>query len=702
MAYVIGVDIGGTFTDLVLLEGSGPVRTAKVPSTPRDLTLGVEAVLADGARSLEIGLRDLLGATEGFAHGTTIATNTFLEGKGARAGLITTRGFGDTIRIQRSMGMTAGMKRQELAHYSRRRYPDPLVPPSRVHEVDERVDAEGEVVAPLDESGVRRAARALAGQGVASVAVCFLWSFLNPGHERRAGEILREELGTAHVVLSADVAPVLGEYERTATTVVTACLGPPVAGYLHRLDARLRELGLSCSLAVLNSAGGVTALETVNDQVVGLLLSGPTAGVTASLHLAQSLGVANVITTDMGGTSFDVGLIVEGQPLLQPVVQFGKYHLASPMLAIEAIGAGGGSIARVRDGYLSVGPESAGADPGPACYDRGGEDPTVTDADLVLGVLDPEGFLGGRMRLDPARSRQAIQRRVAEPLGLDVVAAAAAIRRIADSQMGDLLRRVTVERGFDPADFVLFAYGGAGPTHCCAYAAELGLGRILVPATATVHSAYGAAVSDLSYTSERSRPFRTPVGFRRASDHWEPDVLEAVFAELEGRCRRVLASARGGGDGMRFGRTAEMRFRRQTQSLAVPVPGGLDAAGIDDLVARFEAAYERRYGPGSGYREAGVELVTCRVRGVLQRPRPGAAPLPSGGTAAPTGERAAYHLEAGRFLPTAIYKGQSLAPGACLSGPAIVQYPGTTVVIPPGWTGEVDPYLNVWILQDPP
>ncbi len=700
MAYVIGVDIGGTFTDLVLLDGGGSARTAKVPSTPRDLTLGVEGVLAEAAQALGIGLRDLLGATEAFAHGTTIATNTFLEGKGAPAGLITTRGFGDTLRIQRSMGMTAGLRRQELAHYSRRRYPEPLVPPGRVHEVDERVDAEGQVVVRLDEAGVRRAARALADQGVGAVAACFLWSFLNPAHERRAGEIIREELPSAHVVMSADVAPVLGEYERTATTVVTACLGPPVAGYLRRLDARLRELGLPRPLAVLNSAGGVTALETVSDQVVGLLLSGPTAGVTASLHLARSLGVPNVITTDMGGTSFDVGLIVEGQPLLRPVVQFGKYHLASPMLAIEAIGAGGGSIARMRDGALAVGPESAGADPGPACYDRGGEDATVTDADLVLGVLDPERFLGGRMRLDPERSRQAIQRRVAEPLGLDALAAAAAIRRIADSQMGDLLRRVTVERGFDPADFALFAYGGAGPTHCCGYAAELGVERILVPATATVHSAYGAAVSDLSYTAERSRPFRTPVGFRRASDHWEPAALDGVFAELEGRCRRALAAARGGGDGARFERTAEMRFRRQTQSLAVPVTGELDVDGIDALVARFEAAYERRYGPGSGYRDAGVELVTCRVRGTVPRPRPAPAPLPRAGAAAAVGERAVYHLEAGRFLPTAIYEGQGLAPGARLPGPAIVQYAGTTLVIAPGWTGEVDAYLNVWILRE--
>ncbi len=697
MGYFIGVDIGGSFTDLALVDTSGRVWTFKAPSVPHDLALGVEQVLCEAAQALSVTPEGLLGAAAGFAHGTTAATNAFLERKGARTGLVTTRGFGDTLRVQRIMGMTAGMKRRELAHFSVRRFPEPLVPPDRVYEVDERVDAAGQVVVALDEAGVRRAARALAEQGARAIAICFIWSFLNPVHERRAGEILRAEVPDAHVVLSADVAPVLGEYERTATTVVSAYLGPPVADYLQRLGVRLRQLGLRVPLAVLNSAGGVTALETVTSEVAGLLLSGPTAGVTASMHLARALDVHHVITTDMGGTSFDVGLIVDGQPLVQPVVEVGKYHLASPMLAIETIGAGGGSLARVRDGYLTVGPESAGAAPGPACYGRGGEEPTVTDADLVLGVLDPGAFLGGRLRLDPERARAAITQSVAAPLGLDVVEAAAGIRRIADSQMGDLLRRVTIERGFDPGDFVLFAYGGAGPTHCCAYAAELGVRRILVPATAMVHSAYGAAVSDIVYTAERSQPLRLPSGFRRASDHWRPLDVEARFTELEALCRRALSAAGADVAQARFERSVEMRFRRQTKSLAVPVAACVDAAAIDALVDRFEAAYERRYGPESGYRDAGVELITGRVRAVVPRPRPALVPRPPGGAAVPRGARAIYHPDAGGFLPTPIYDGQALEPGARLPGPAVVQYPGTTALIAPGWVGGVDPYLNLWI-----
>lgn len=695
------MDTGGTFTDLAIVDEQQRLITRKVPSTPDDPSRAVIAVLGEAARLIGMSVQELLSQVAGFAHGTTIATNAFLERKGCVTGLLTTQGFGDTLFVQRLMGITAGVRREALAHFSQRSWPDPLVPRNRVFEIAERMDAAGAVVSPLDESAVARAARGLRAQGVQAVAVCYLWSFLNPDHERRTAEILRELLPEAHIALSVDVAPVLGEYERTATTVINAYLGPGVIRYLRRLQETLQSHGMTVPLAVLNSAGGVSGLETVGDQVVGLLLSGPTAGVTASVHLARSLCMPGVITTDMGGTSFDAGLIIDGEPLVQRVVEIGKYHVASPMLAIETIGAGGGSIARVRDGYLTVGPESAGAVPGPACYGRGGEEPTVTDADLVLGILDPARMLDGRLHMEMDLARQAIEQHVAHPLGVSVEVAAAGIRRIVSSQMGDLLRRMTVERGFDPADLILYAYGGAGPSHCCSFAAELGVREIVVPVTSTVHSAYGAAASDLVYTAERSLLLRTPAGFGRASDHWDPAALDRRFTELEQRCREALAGGTGEGGPIRFERSAEMRFRRQTQSLPVSVPHELNAGALDDLVERFQQNYERRYGAGSSYREAGVELVTCRVRAVVERPRPNLAIGGMGGTTSPIGERQVYHLETSVFSSTAVYDGEELHPGAAIPGPAAVHYPMTTVILPPGWTATVDPFRNFRITHNP-
>ena len=514
----VGVDIGGTFTDLVLMDRDGTVGTSKAPTTPGRLEQGVLDALQVHAESIGTDLGALLPRVAWFGHGTTQATNAMIERKGAATGLITTLGFGDTILIQRLMGYTAGVASRQLGHYSQHRYPDPIVPRRLIREVPERVDKFGRIVTPLDEAAVRTAVGELLAAGVCALAVTLLWSFRNSAHELRIREIALELDPDMEVAISSEVAPLIGEYERTATTVLNSYLAATVGQYLERLEAGLREQGFTGTFGVLDSIGGVVSSEHAARRAVTLLTSGPTGGVIGSVFLAEALGHRNVITTDMGGTSFDVGLIIDGKPLVSAVSEVGKYHVATPMVDIRAIGAGGGSIASVADGLLSVGPESAGARPGPVAYGRGGERPTVTDADLVLGIIDPGSFLGGRMKLDTASAKEAIRRHIAEPLGMEVADAAAGIRQVADSQMADLLRELTVGRGRDPRDFVLYAYGGAGPMHCAGFGAELGVPQIVVPATSMAQSAYGAMASDVHISAERSPMLR---GGTFPAEPWE-------------------------------------------------------------------------------------------------------------------------------------------------------------------------------------
>jgi N-methylhydantoinase A len=428
-------------------------------------------------------------------------------------------------------------------------------------------------------------------------------------------------------------------------------------------------------------------------------MSGPAGGVIGSQALGEVLGHDPIITTDMGGTSFDVGLIVGGNPVKTEGAVFGKYHVLSPMIGIETIGAGGGSIAWVVDGHLSVGPESAGAVPGPVCYGKGGLEPTVTDADVVLGIIDPNFFLGGRMQLDPEKARQAIEDRVARPLGLPLTRAAAGIRQVIDQRMGDLIRRVTLQRGYDPQDFVLYAYGGAGPTHCASYGGELRVRQIVVPLTAQTHSAFGAVASDIHCSFVRSDLLRTPPFFDRASRHLDAGRMEAALRTLEKKGEEALARNGVARRDMLFHRYLHMRYRRQTHEVPVPVPGGrLRPRTVEEIVARFEAEYEARYGPGSGFREAGLEVTTFRVEAIGRTPKPRLrAHRRAGRKSKPRGVREVYFYEAGEALPTEIYFGSEVAPGQEMRGPAIIEYVGTTVVIGPGQQAHIDPYLNVLI-----
>ncbi len=695
MSYVIAVDSGGTFCDCVILDDAGAVLRAKAPSTPPDYDQGVLDAVAEGARRLGRPLAELLAKTVLFAHGTTVATNTLIQRTGARAALLTTKGHEDAMLIGRTAQKVAGLTESEIIDVARLAKPAPLVPRPRIHGIDERVDRAGRVVAPLVLERQRAVLERLRGQGIEAVAVSFLWSFLNPAHERAVREWLAEALPGTFVTISSELAPVIREYERTATTVMNAYLTPGVARYLGRMRERLVAAGLAGPVAVMQSAGGLTSVEEAAKRGVALLVSGPAGGALGAQTVGRRLGFAQVLTTDVGGTSFDVGVIVDGEPGYSDAPIVDKYPIALPVIDVASIGAGGGSIAWVEPetGVLRVGPASAGARPGPACYAAGGTEPTVTDANLVLGRLNPDYFLGGRMQLHLAAARAAIRTRLAEPLGMEVEDAAAAVIEIVDAQMADLIRKVTIERGHDPARFVVFAYGGAGGLHCDAYSAALGCPEVVVPATAAVFSAFGIATSDAKRVLELSDPARAPFGLVRL--RWRQH-----FEAMEAAIDRELAGQRLPIGAVTFARFVHLQFRGQVHTVRVPV-GRRDLEAQDAgaaLVRRFIELYEARFGPDTAYAKAGIEAVALSVEAVAPLPKAAFAEVPLGGpdaSAAIKQTRAVYLHERRAFQSIPIYSGAGLRPGHRIAGPALVEAEDTTVLVRSGHRLWVDGHANL-------
>jgi N-methylhydantoinase A len=677
--FYVGADIGGTFTDVIVMDQAGDGQLFKLPTTPEDRSQGVLDCLGLAAAHYGLAASDFIRQVAYIAHGTTTATNALIERNGAPAALLTTRGFGDSLLIQRGTASWASAG-DASAHYSTRRWPDPLIPRGRIFEVDERVDSAGAEVVPLNTGQVREAAARMRDAGIEAVAICFLWSFRHPEHERQAARIIAAHWPDVFISLSYEIAPVIGEYERSATTAVNAYLGPVVHRYLGRLEGRLRGSGFTGEFTVMDSAGGVMAAGEAATRAVQMLTSGPAGGVLASAALGRAMSEPNIVTADMGGTSFDVGLVVDGQPLVITAAFDGGYHLAAPRVAVTAMGAGGGSIASVDEGgALVVGPESAGSVPGPACYGQGGTRPTVTDADVVLGVIDPDRFAGGRFRLRRDLAEDAIRKHVAEPLGMSLEAAADGIRRVVDAQMADQVRAATIGQGHDPRDFALFAYGGAGPAHAHAFAPEAGLSRIVIPHTATVHSAYGALGSDRFRLYQATDRQRTPPWADDPAVYLDPDRINLRFAQLEQRCRSDFPAGPGPG----ITRYLHIRYRGQAGELAVPVPGPLDERSLRELVADFHRRYERVYGPGTSLPEAGLETGTFRLEGRAPSPAPalrggGRSPGASLGQAR-TGRRPV--IFPGAAVTADVFDAESLPSGCTVAGPAIIDCPATTVVV---------------------
>jgi N-methylhydantoinase A len=685
MSVRVAIDIGGTFTDATLIdEETGGVAIAKVLTTPSDPSEGfmqaVERALREG---------DVQAAQVNFVvHATTVATNAIIEGKIARSGFVTTDGFRDLLEIARQVRPTLYDTQFEK--------PPPLVPRDRAVVVKERLGPAGEVLLPLDDDSVREAAALLRREEVDSVAVCLLHSYVNPEHEQRVGAILAEELPGIPISLSAEVAPEFREYLRASTTVINAAIRPVVERYLERIEARLAEAGVQAKLLVMQSSGGVFGAEAAARKPVFIVESGPAAGVIASAHLGQTLGRPDILSFDMGGTTAKVGLIQDGRPSVTKDYSVGGhagagigglslsgYPVRTPVVDLVEIGAGGGSIAWVDSGgLLRVGPQSAGADPGPVCYGRGGTEPTVTDANVVLGRLNPRYFLGGEMDLDVEGARTAIEERCARPLGLDVTQAAHGIVEIANAAMVNALHLISVQRGYDPRDFVLVGFGGAGPVHANAIARDAEMPTLLIPRSPGIFSATGLLTTDLKRDAA--------VTIMRRLDEVDDAEVESVFGELERAGRAELEKEGVSGDRVDFLRQIDMRYVGQSYELTIPAGEG--------LLERFHAEHDRTYGFAAP--AEAVELVSLRLSSVGRIAKPPARALERGDTPGPKERRRVYFAEANGYVDCPVYDRYALPAGARLAGPAVVEEFDSTTVVHPGFAVSVDDTGNLIIEKE--
>jgi N-methylhydantoinase A len=691
--YLVGVDIGGTFTDCAVLDRRGRITAAKAPSTPANFAEGMIAAMRAAAEQLGVPFERFCRDIAVLTHGTTVGTNALIQRKGARVGLITTLGHEDAIHIMRGSRGVTSRELRKVVHFPESAKPDPIVPKRLIEGVSERVDCFGEVVVPLNEPQAEQAIRRLVDEGVEAIGVCFLWSFKYPRHERRVKEMIGDLAPRVFVSCSTEIAPKWGEYERMTATALNAYIGPVMSRYLGSLDRELKKSGYAQPLQITQCAGGSISVGKAMESPLLTLDSGPVSGVTGSAYLGRLMGCGNVITTDMGGTSFDVGIVFEGRPAYSFVSNVAQYEYFLPKVDLQAIGSGGGSLARVDAALktLSVGPESAGADPGPACYGKGSTTPTVTDADVVLGLINPDNFLGGRMKLDRRKAVDAVQG-VARELRLPLMAAAAGIARIAEFKMADLIRKMTVEKGFDPRDFVLFAFGGAGPAHAGVFARELGVQKVIVPQKdiASTWCAFGAASADILHVHEQTDIQSSPFDGARINASLE--ALERSAAkqmEQDG-----IAPAR-----RRFAFSLDMRHRGQINEVEVMLERPRLAAAFEDKLRKaFYARYEQLYGRGSSYREARLEIVTLRLRASASTPRPRLAAARKLTARidprARRGRRSVYWAELKKAVQTPIYDGAPLAPGNRIAGPAVIETADTTVAVHPGRTLRVDAFGN--------
>ena len=678
----IGVDSGGTFTDVCLLdEATGEFSVWKLASTPHDPS---EAI-AEGAREAVARFGDTNAQVSFFGHGTTVATNSLIQGRGAKTGLITNDGFRDLLDL--------GRQTRPHLYDLQTDKPKALVPRDRRLEVHERLLYDGTVERAPDDGEVRAAARKLRDMGVEAAAVCFLYSFVDPAHEARVAEILEEELGDAFVTASHRVCPEFREFERLSTTVVNAFLGPVMKGYLSRLTPRLKEAGIDAPPHITQSNGGTITFETASALPVRTVLSGPSTGVVGALETGRIVGIEDVITFDMGGTSTDVSLIQNARPETTTEAIVHGYPLKVPMIDIHTVGAGGGSIAYVDSGgFLKVGPRSAGAAPGPICYGLGNEEPTVTDANVVMQVLNPKELLGGRMPIDREPAVRAMEH-LGGQLGLTAMEAAAGIARVVTANMARAIRLISIQRGHDPREYCLMPFGGGGPVHAGRLARELGMRRILVPRNPGILCALGLLLTDLRHDLSVTRRTRLEAGsvgaIRGAMAGLYADAAAWFAAESVAPERRRLVAS------------ADMRYAGQNYELNVPVPDlSDDTALLDALKSNFDTAYDRLYDYTAP--DDAIEIVTFRLEayGVVEKPQfstnPDAGPDASD---AVVDARRIYMPETGDFIETPVYDRERLRTGNRLDGPAVIEQMDSTTFVLPGQSATVDPYHNL-IIED--
>ncbi|UGS34520.1 hydantoinase/oxoprolinase family protein [Capillimicrobium parvum] len=660
----VAVDIGGTFTDVVFEDTSGAVRALKVSTTPRDITVGILAGL------------DRAGAApdrlEAFVHGTTIALNALLEGTTPAVGLITTRGFRDVLEIMRT-------SRPDMYNLQQDK-PQPLVPRRLRREVGARMTYTGEELSPVDSAEVRALAAEFAAEGVTSIAVCLLHAYVDGRHEREVRDVVQEVLPTASISISSDISRVWREFERTSTTVSNVATKPIVDRYMTVLERELDDRGFDANVLIMQSSGGVMSGSTARERPVSTLMSGPVGGVTGAAGLARALGPeTSLVTLDMGGTSADVAIVDRGAPVTRSVGHVGRWPVMVPMIDIEAIGAGGGSIARVDDfGGLRVGPESAGADPGPACYGRGGRAATVTDANVVLGRIDPGYFLAGELELDAAAAERAVAEGVAEPLGLSVEAAAEGIVTVVNSNMTRLLWEMMIARGYDPREFSLLAFGGAGPLHACELAGALSIGEVLVPPEPGTFSAAGILSADLRHDVDRML-------VDVASDP-SAEQLEAAFAELERQARAALEAQHRGLGRIDIARFAELRYAGQDHVLSVELTQDLGSDLREAAQRRFHDKHLRLY----GFQRDDVAVEIVRIQVVSSAQMGGRSVMTFTARAperARAGRSAGIYVDGARVEATRLERA-ALEADVPHEGPLVLEEPGSTTYVPPGWVAR--------------
>jgi len=667
--FEIGVDIGGTFTDVVCRDGSGTMRLVKIPTTRSNPSAGVKAAMDYMRREWRVSPDEIVR----FVHGTTVATNAVIEAKGARIGLITTAGFKDVLEIGRQM------RHSVYDLLLKPETPVFLAAGALRKEVVERLTATGEVLVPLDESSVVRAVDELVAEGVEAIAVSCLFSFLNPAHERRTREIIAERHPEIMVSLSSDVDPAFREYERTCVTAFDAYIKPVVGRYLEAMEQDLADDGVRTPLQIMQSRGGIISSRIARQRPVRLFLSGPAAGVIGGLEVGRAAGIEDLITVDIGGTSCDIALIHRGQPLIRSEGEISGYAVRVPMVDVNAIGAGGGSIAWIDGaGSLRVGPHSAGSEPGPACYGRGGERATVTDASIVLGYINPDYFAAGSLKLSAELARQTIETTIARPLGMTLERAALGIHRVLNAQMAEAIRLVSIGRGIDPRGYTLLPLGGGGPLHATALARELGIRRIAVPPHPGVLSAAGLLFAQIEHESS--------VAFPRPITGLDWPAVERALAERDQACAKLMRS-----EGVPAVQTqthyfADVCYVGQSYHLEIPLRA--DAANpIETLYRDFLAAHDRIYGHST---EGPARIVNLRSihRSAASRPT-AAASAPAQGNGAAKGTRDILTAESGRFIPAKIYDRSALATGCEIHGPAIVEQADTTTLIEPGLRATV-------------
>ncbi len=699
MSGSIEIDIGGTFTDCYV-RVDGRETWCKTRTTPFDLSQGMGQAIEQAAHQLELGTGDLLEHTEIIRYSTTLAMNKLIERKGPRLGLIATEGFEDTLLVGRGSQWSDGVPFKEQRNIAASVKPEPLIPKHLTVGVKERIDYRGEVLRPLDEDHFLAQLDRLVDQGVRGFVVSLLWSFLNPEHEQRIRELIEREynesyLGSMPVFLSSEVSPRKFEYTRTTMTVLNAYLHQSMYEELIGIGQQLRGGGYRKPLMMVHNTGGMASV--FRSAAVHTYNGGPVAGLMGSAALGRADGHRNVVITDMGGTSFDIAMVVEGSTRFYkfaPTID--RWTVDATILDTRSIGSGGGSIARVNallDNRLEVGPESAGSMPGPACYDQGGREPTVTDADLVLGYLSPERFHGGQLTLSRRRAERAIRDRVAVPLGVEVDEASLLIKRIIDAKMGAEIYKETVLKGYDPRDFVIYAAGGAGPAHACGYAEAARMSRVVVYPFASTFCAYGSSTMDVLHVYERSRRFTllTP-GTKAWLDSYEE--FNAIVEGLEELAVRDFAGEGFDPAKIRYDLELDMKFGGQlnVKRVAAPLLRVGSQADMEALYAAFEREFSEAYSPLGLHPEAGVEIEAFVLKARL--PQPSAERIASAGagtdvSAARTGSRDALWDDG--WADTPVYDLERLEPGHRVSGPALVESGDTTVVVAPRWELEVDP-----------